>query len=217
VNRRDFSATLIATSLGAAAALPFTASAQTGAPTEGTQFAKVDPPVPPLVPGKIEVLEFFSYACPHCNAFEPTLDAWAKKQPPDVVFRRVPVAFRDEPFVAHQKIFYALETLGKVEAMHRKVFYAIHNEHARLDKPDEIAAFMAKNGIDSAKFLEAYNSFSTQTKTKQAAKLAEAYKLDGVPALGINGRYFTSGSLAGTNERMLQVTDFLIQKSRTGA
>jgi thiol:disulfide interchange protein DsbA len=222
MNRRDFSAQLVGASLGGAGLGTIGLTASTGAlaqgaPVEGTNYIKFAQPVSPATPGKIEVLEFFWYGCPHCNAFEPALDAWQKKLPADVVFRRVPVAFRDEPFVAHQKIFYALETLGKVEAMHRKVFYAIHNEHARLDKPDEIAAFMAKNGIDSAKFLEAYNSFSTQTKTKQAAKLAEAYKLDGVPALGINGRYFTSGSLAGTNERMLQVTDFLIQKSRTGA
>jgi len=183
---------------------------------EGTHYVKLGQAAPTSAPGKIEVVEFFWYGCPHCNAFEPALDAWQKKLPADVAFRRVPVAFRDEPFVAHQRIFFALESLGKVDAMHRKVFYAIHSEHARLDKPDEIAAFMEKNGIDKAKFLEAYNSFSTQTKTKQAAKLAEAYKLDGVPALGVNGKYFTSGSLAGTNERMLQVADALIQKSRSG-
>ena len=210
MNRRDFSA------LGLLSAAPLLASAQQK-PVDGRHYATLTPRQPTRDPKQVEVIEFFAYSCSHCFAFEPALDAWQKKLPADVVFRRVPVAFRDEPFVAHQKIFYALETLGKVDAMHRKVFYAIHNEHARLDKPDEIAAFMAKNGVDSAKFLEAYNSFSTQTKTKQAAKLAEAYKLDGVPALGINGRYFTSGSLAGTNERMLQVTDFLIQKSRTGA
>jgi len=213
MNRRDFSTQLAAGALGLTAV---SAAQAQGAPVEGTHYVKLGQAAPTSAPGKIEVVEFFWYGCPHCNAFEPALDAWQKKLPADVAFRRVPVAFRDEPFVAHQRIFFALESLGKVDAMHRKVFYAIHSEHARLDKPDEIAAFMEKNGIDKAKFLEAYNSFSTQTKTKQAAKLAEAYKLDGVPALGVNGKYFTSGSLAGTNERMLQVADALIQKSRAG-
>jgi len=98
--------------------------------------------------------------------------------------------------------------------MQMKVFNAIHREHNRMDKPAEIAAFMQKNGIDSAKFLDLYNSFGVQTKTRQARALAEEYKIDGVPALGINGRYYTSGSLAGSLDRSLAVADFLIQKSR---
>jgi thiol:disulfide interchange protein DsbA len=98
--------------------------------------------------------------------------------------------------------------------MHRKVFYAIHNDRQHLDKPAEIAAFMTKNGIDGAKFLEVFNSFSVQTKIRQAKQLAEAYKIDGVPALGIQGRYFTSGSMAGSNEAALAVADYLIQRVR---
>ena len=120
-----------------------------------------------------------------------------------MLFRRVPVAFRDEPFGAHQRIYYALEALGKVDAMHRKVFYAIHVERQRLDKAPDIAAFMAKNGIDSAKFLDLFNSFSVQTKARQAKQLSESYRIDGVPALGIQGRFYTSGSLAGSNDKAL--------------
>ena len=116
-----------------------------------------------------------------------------------MAFRRVPVAFRDEPFGAHQRIFYALEAMGQVEAMHRKVFYAIHVDRQRLDKPADIAAFVAKNGVDGAKFIEVFNSFAVQTKARQARQLAEAYKIDGVPALGIHGRFFTSGTLAGAH------------------
>jgi thiol:disulfide interchange protein DsbA len=160
--------------------------------------------------GKVEVIEFFWYGCPHCNSFEPMLEAWAKKLPADVAFRRVPVAFREEPFAAHQRIYYALEALGLVEQMHRKVFFAIHNERQRLDKPQDIAAFMAKNGVDSAKFLEAYNSFGVQTKQRQARQLADAYKIDGVPAIGVHGRWFTSGTLAGSLDRSLAVADHLI-------
>ena len=140
--------------------------------------------------------------------------AWTKKLPPDVAFKRVPVAFREEPFVAHQKIFYALEAMDQLEALHRKVFYAIHDERQRLDKLADIAAFVAKNGGDAAKFTEMFNSFSVQTKAAQARKLAEAYRIDGVPSMGVHGRYFTSGTLAGTPQRSLEVTDFLIQTIR---
>ena len=214
MNRRDFSAQLIAAGMGAAATTLMTsAQAQAGAPVEGTHYVKLNQPVQ-VPPGKIEVIEFFWYGCPHCNAFEPALDAWQKKLPADVTFKRVPVAFREEPFAAHQKIFYALDTMGLIPTMHRKVFYAIHNERQRLDKPADIAAFMQKNGVDSAKFLDAFNSFGVQTKLRQAKQLSEAYKIDGVPAIGVNGRYFTSVSLAGSPEGALAVSDFLIQKVR---
>ena len=200
------------------------ASAQTAAPAgaggnwvEGTHFVRLAQPLPQAAGGKIEVAEFFWYGCPHCNAFEPMLEAWSKRLPADVALRRVPVAFRDEPFVAHQKIYFALEALGRVDTMHRRVFAAIHNERQRLDKPNDIAAFMARNGVDGAQFLEAFNSFSVQTKVQQARRLSEGYKIDGVPAMGIGGRFFTSTSLAGTPDRTLAVTDFLIQRARRGA
>ena len=217
IERRQLSATLLGAGLGACA-LGFTApAAAQGAPVEGTHYVRLSQPLPVPTGGKIEVVEFFWYGCPHCNAFEPALEAWVKRLPPDVAFRRVPVAFRDEPFGAHQRIFYALEAMGQVEAMHRKVFYAIHNERARLDKPAEISAFMAKNGLDGAKFLDVYNSFSVQTKARQAKQLSEAYKIDGVPAVGVHGRYYTSGTLAGSPERSLAVTDVLVQQIRKGA
>jgi thiol:disulfide interchange protein DsbA len=164
--------------------------------------------------GKIEVIEFFWYGCPHCNDFEPMLDSWARQLPADVVFHRVPVAFRAEPFVAHQRIFFALDALGLLPAMHRKVFHAIHVDHLRLDGPADISAFMAKNGVDAGKFMAAYDSFSTQTRLRQANQLVEGYKIDGVPAIGVQGRYYTSGTLAGTNERALVVADFLAQRLR---
>ncbi|HEX3141616.1 MAG TPA: thiol:disulfide interchange protein DsbA/DsbL [Rhizobacter sp.] len=215
MNRRDFSAQLVGLGLGTAALSAGLPAQAQGQPVEGTHYVRLGTPAPVNAPGKIEVIEFFWYGCPHCNAFEPALDAWQKKLPADVAFRRVPVAFR-EAFVPHQQIYYALEAMGKVEAMHRRVFYAIHNDRQRLEKPDEIAAFMEKNGIDKAKFLEVYNSFSVQTKSKQATRLAEAYKIDGVPALGINGRFFTSGTLAGSMEKALQITEYLIQTQRKG-
>jgi len=213
MNRREFSTQLVAAGVGLSAAVIAAPAAAQFVPVEGTHYVRLSEPLP-VPAGKIEVIEFFWYGCPHCNAFEPTLDAWQKKLPADVLFRRVPVAFRDEPYGTHQRIYYALETMGLIPTMHRKVFYAIHGERQRLDKAPEIAAFMAKNGVDSAKFLEVFNSFSVQTKARQARQLSAAYKIGGVPALGVQGRYFTSGSMAGTNEAALSVVDFLVQKVR---
>ena len=215
MKRRQFSAHLLGWASAAGTALALPAQAQ-GAPVEGTHFVRLSPPVATSSPGKIEVIEFFWYGCPHCNAFEPALDAWSKALPADVAFRRVPAAF-NESWVAHQRIFYALESLDALATMHRKVFYAIHGQRMRLDKPADIAAFMTANGVDAAKFSQAYDSFSVQTKVRQASQLTNAYKIDGVPALGVQGRYYTSGPLAGSNERSLLVADYLIERSRKGA
>ena len=211
--RRDFSACLLGAGLGGA--LPDALAQAT--PTEGVHYVRLAEPAPAPSGGKIEVIEFFWYECPHCNAFEPALDQWSRQLPADVVFSRVPVAFSSTPFVAHQRIFYALDSLGLVAAMHRKVFYAIHNERMRLDQPAEISALMAKNGVDPAKFMEAYGSFSIQAKLAHANQLVDGYKIDGVPAIGVHGRFYTSGTLAGTNEKSLAVADVLLQKLRKNA
>lgn len=219
MKRREFSSKLLgATTLVGAAALSCSPLAQAQAgPVEGRHYVRLGRPVPVAASGKIEVIEFFWYGCPGCNAFEPLLESWIKRLPPDVAFRRVPVAFRQEPFAAHQKIYFALEAMGQVEAMQRKVFYAIHNDRARLDKAPDIAAFMARNGVDGEKFMSLYNSFSVQAKTAQARKLTEAYQIDGVPALGVQGRFYTSGAMAGDLSRALTVADHLIQLARKNA
>jgi len=213
MKRRQFSTTLLGAS-AAALALPNAATAQ-GGPVEGRHYIRLSTPVPVSAPpGKFEVIEFFWYGCPHCAAFEPALEFWSKQLPDDVAFRRVPVAFRPESYSAHQRLFYALDSLGLVPALQRKVFYAIHVERQRLDNPGEITAFASKNGIDPAKLMEAYNSFSTQARLKQANQLVDGYKIDGVPAIGVHGRFYTSGTLAGDNERALAVADFLLQRLR---
>ena len=169
MKRRDFSAALACT----AALAPATSRAQ-GEPAEGRNYVRLSQPVPvSAAAGKIEVIDFFWYGCPHCSAFEPELAAWAKRLPEHVAFSRVPVAFRAEPFTTHQRIFYALDALGLVEAMHRKVFYAVHVERLALDKPAEIASYMAKHGVDAEKFTEAFNSFTTQSKIKRANSLVD--------------------------------------------
>ena len=218
ITRRELCMGLAGAGLGALPlALPGVASAQDG-PIEGTHYVRLSQPATTSSPGKIEIVEFFWYGCPHCNAFEPSLDAWSRKLPADVVFRRMPVALREE-WAMHQRIYFALEAMGQVEAMHRRTFYAIHKERMALDKPADISAFMAKSGIDGAKFLENFNSFSVQTKARQANQLAGAYKIDGVPTLGVQGRFMTAPSLPalnGSHERTLAVVDFLVQRARKG-
>ena len=217
MKRREFNAWAAGT-VGAATALtPWGEAAWAqGGPVEGTHYLRLAQVAPVSAPtGKIEVVEFFWYGCPHCNALEPTLEEWAKKLPPDVAFRRVPVGFA-AVHESHQRLFYALEAMGQLDAMHKRIFAAIHNGHQRLDKEADQVAFLKAQGVDTAKFLDNLKSFSVQTKARQAKQLSEAYKIDGVPALGVHGRYLTSGSMTGDNARALAVVDFLVQRVRKG-
>jgi thiol:disulfide interchange protein DsbA len=218
MQRRAFS--ISAVTLAAATgicALPTLAQAQAKAFQSGSDYLTLDKPAATEAPaGKVEVVEFFWYNCPHCNSFEPMFDAWAKKQPKDVSVRRSPIAFRPD-FEPQQRLYYVLEGMGKIDELHKKVFYAIHVEKQPLNTADQITAWADKQGIPKAKFLEMYNSFSVSTKVRKATQLQDGYALDGVPALGINGRYFTSGSQAKTLERSLQVAEALIAQSRLSA
>ena len=215
MNRRDFTSTLLA--CGAASSLAFAVSARAdaAAPVEGRDYLKVEPPQETSSPGKIEVLEFFSYACPHCNAFEPTLESWAHGLPADVVLKRVPVPFLyNADNFAHT--YYALDALGLVAKMQMHIFSALHVERLQLDKPEEIAAVIAKNGGDASKFLAAFKSFSVATWVARSKKMTADYRIDGVPNLAVQGRYLTSPELAHGGPQSLQVADFLIQRSRKG-
>lgn len=213
MDRREFSAAA-ATLLGAGAlGLPGIAGAQR-LPQEGKEYRKLDKPAPVEAQGgKIEVVEFFWYSCPHCNAFEPKLVAWSKKLPPDVVLRRVPVAFRDD-FVPQQRLYYVLEAMNRVDDIHPKVFHEIHQNRALMNKEDLILEFAQKNGLDRAKFQELYNSFSVSTKARRAKQLQDQYEVDGVPAIGIAGRYYTDGTMSGNMDRALQVVDYLVAEAR---
>jgi thiol:disulfide interchange protein DsbA len=213
MKRRQFNLRLAAAGFGLAAAR---GAAAQGAPVEGTHYTRLAQPAPVSVPaGKVEVIEFFSYGCPHCYALEPSIQAWLKTLPPQAVFRRVPVGF-NALYENYQRIFYALEAMGQLDAMHPKVFAAIHQQRMRLDKEADLVAFMNANGVDGAKFAELFKSFSVQSKARQASQLAKAYGIDAVPTIGVQGRYVTSGAQAGTNERALAVASYLVtQAGRT--
>jgi len=197
----------------AAALAPMLPVARAQAPVAGTDYRDVKPPQPVDTGNKIEVLEFFWYGCPHCATFEPDLEAWRKKIAADVEYRRLPVAF-DASRSPHTRIYYALELLKKTDELHGKVFNAMHVNRKRMLDTDEIADFMAANGIDRKQWLDAFNSFTVATQTRRAAQTWVAYKLDGTPAVAIDGKYMTAPSMAGSRARALQVMDFLIGKAR---
>ncbi len=210
MDRREFSAAAAGV---LALGLPGLASAQRR-PEDGRDYRRLEKLAPvEAAAGKIEVVEFFWYSCPHCNAFEPRLNAWASRLPADVVLRRVPIAFRDD-FVPQQRLYYTLEALGKVGELHAKVFNAIHNERKPTAREEQILEFAEANGLDRAKFQEMYNSFAISTKARRARQLQDQYEVDGVPALGVAGRYYTDATLAGGMDNALRVVDYLVAETR---
>jgi thiol:disulfide interchange protein DsbA len=222
MNRRAFSLQLTGIVGAAGAALAGlgawpTATQAQGNPAEGTDYVKLKQPVAMQATGKVEVVEFFWYACPHCFHFEPTLEPWVHKLPADVHFRRVPVGFNDARKEFHQRIYFTLEAMNQVEALHTKVFERFHVQHKPLDREADVLQFAQDNGLDPAKFKEIFNGFSMQTKIAQADRLTEAYEIDGVPEIGIQGRYVTAPSMSGTEPKSLLVADFLINQVRKAA
>lgn len=213
MQRRAFTqAALMST---ATLALP-SAFAQAAAFKEGADYLKLGRPAPVDAPaGKVEVVEFFGYWCPHCASFEPTFHAWTKKVPAHVVVRRSPVAFRDDT-VPLQRLYFAIEAMGRIDDLHGKVFTAIHGERQRLNTAEQITEWVVKQGMDKEKFLGFYNSFGVAGKVQRAKQLSEAYQIDGVPSLGVAGQYYTSGTQAKSLQRALGVVEQLADFGRKG-
>lgn len=215
MKRRDFSLMATGAAVAAGTAWPTASQAQSGKFVAGDDYLALDTRAPVDAPaGKIEVVEFFWYSCPHCNAFEPQLEAWVAKLPKDVAFRRAPVAFRED-FVPQQRLYFALEAMGLVDKLHAKVFAAIHAEKQDLSKPPAIVEWVAKQGVDKAKFIEQFNSFTVASKASKSAQLQNAYKVEGVPALGVAGRFYIDGSLAKSMDRALKVVESLVAGARS--
>ncbi|MDB5770232.1 MAG: thiol:disulfide interchange protein DsbA/DsbL [Burkholderia sp.] len=199
-----------------------TAGAAPANPQNGVDYRTLDKVQQTDSGNKVEITEFFWYSCPHCFALEPALVEWVKKQGDKIVFKRVPVAFRDS-FVPEQKLYYTLEAMGRLNDLHTKVFSAIHVDRQRLDNDAAITAFMEKQGVPKDKFLEVYNSFGVQAKARRAAQLQTAYGIDGVPMIAVDGRFLTAPSIVGTSMRgqseqalhtgTLQVMDALVARA----
>ena len=194
----------------AIAALGFSAS---GAFAQQQPFTMLSPAQPTDGSGKIEVIEFFSYACGHCYTLEPFLESWAGKLPADVVFKRVP-GVGSSAWTELGKIYYAFEAMGKLDALHRKAFDAVHKENVNLVNPKIRYDWVTRQGVDAKQFQEVEKSFSVQSKLKRAGQLMGSYKVDGVPMLIVNGKYVTSAGHAGGATKVVPVLENLIAMAR---
>ena len=161
---------------------------------------------------KIEVRELFWYGCPHCNNLEPILVAWLKDIPANAAFVRTAAAL-NESWEAHAKIYYTLEILDLVDALHGKVFDAIHKERKPLRTEADILAFVAANGVDKARFSETFNSFAVDSKLRQSRIMARRYEADSVPTIIVDGRFRATATMAGGHRGLMDLVNFLIKKS----
>lgn len=195
----------------ALAPLPLIAQAQD--PQEGVQYVRLKSPQAVESGKKIEVIEFFSYGCPHCAHLEPFLGPWAKKLPGDVQFRRVPALFQQAwPNLA--KNYFTLEALGVEEKFSQAMFDGIHNEHLALHQDQAFLDWAAKKGLDRAKAADIYASFAVNSKLMRAKSLAATYRLEGVPTLIVDGKFMTDLTRAGGPLELTQVLDKLIAKAK---
>jgi thiol:disulfide interchange protein DsbA len=214
MKRRDFSLALAGAGLGVS-----TLARAQGGPMQGRDYVRLSTPAATALAGsgkKVEVVEFFWYGCPACNAFEPALESWVSRLPDDVLFRRVPVGF-SVPQQLHQKLHFTLERMGQLDKLHKRVFAAMHVQGNRMLTEKAVIDWAKEQGLNEAEFTGLFRSMPVDSRARQARALSDAYRIDGVPSIGVQGLYFTSGTLAGRADRVLQVTDFLLQRARQGA
>jgi len=213
MSHRAFSRALCA--LGAALLL---SCALATAQEEGKEFRRVVPPQPTGNPGRIEVVEFFSYACPHCAHFYPLLESWRAKLPGDVVLRRVPVGFNRQAWINLQGAYYALEASGDLARLDGALFSAIHDKHEQIFDEPSLADWVAKNGGNSDKFAAAYVSFGINSQTVHADEMAEKFGIDSVPSMAVNGEYVAIAAATGEEAHLHELivnTDKLIARVRS--
>lgn len=170
-------------------------------------------PQPVETGDKIEVVDFFWYGCPYCNALQPALAAWDQRKPADVVLRHIPAILRDT-WAPHARIFYTLEAIGEVERLHQRVYYGYHVDELHMSKPDVMAEWAVKNGIDSKKWLDAYSSPEVDHKVQRALELTRLYNVQGTPSLVVDGRYLTSSNMAETVPGVIPILDDLVRMAR---
>jgi len=197
----------------AGAALALVAGGASAELVQGKNYDRIKNPQPTESGKKIEVLEFFSYGCPHCAELEPILDAWLAKLPPDVDFHRVPVAFQDR-WVPLGKIYYTLDVMDEERKLSPDVFQAIHQRGIPMWNDKAMLDWAASKGLDRKKFEDTFNSFAIQGKMNRARQLAQAYNIQSVPTVVIDGKFVTSSDRVGTHAAMPAAIDELIAKAR---
>lgn len=179
----------------------------------GEHYKVADQPVPQPDDGKIHVVEFFLYSCPHCYHLEPKLEAWRKQLPDDVEFSRVPVLFGGAG-QAYARLYHTAVALGVIDAVHADIFDAIHRQGRSLTSEAAMRAFMIAHGVDGARFEKVYESQAITDELRADARWMRALQVTATPSLGVAGRYWISGRTAGSNQAMLDVADYLIKQAR---
>ena len=182
--------------------------------TVGSDYAMIDPALQSDNPAKIEVLEFFSYACPHCSDLAPQIAQWSAKLPPDVAFKHVPVGFNNPFYLLMARLYYTLEAIDEGPRLDSAVFNALHEKGVKLVDDKSILEWVTGQGVDAKKFSDAYGSFGVASKVKRADQLAHLAKIRGVPALVVDGRYLVVGQNVKSHADLLALTDKVIEKAR---
>ena len=202
--------------LAAGLSLCLTAQAQL---TAGKDYVPVQPPQPTDSGGKIEVLEFFWYGCPHCNNLQPSLQAWLKRKPADVELKHIPAVFQDS-WVPLTRAYYTIEAMGLVDKLHQEMFATLHRQRVQLRDANAIFDWAAAKGVDRKKFADTYNSFGVNGRTQRSIELTRKFDIPGTPALVIDGKYLTAPSMTlkadrtVDYDRFFQVVDGLIAEAR---
>ena len=180
------------------------------AQVENQDYKKLTPPQPAATPDKVEVIEFFSYGCPHCYALQAPVVKWAAELPPNVRFIRVPVSFGRREWGQLSRAYYALEATGDLARLDAALFAGIHKEKRPLFDEDNLAAWAGEHGVDALKFRAAFESPGVSAKAQLAEQMSRDYKVDSVPHLVIDGKYIALGR---THEEMLKIARQLVDKS----
>lgn len=188
-------------------------AANAAEPQAGREFKPINPPLA-TAKDKIEVIEFFSYGCPHCSDFHPIISKWAASLPKDVSFRRIPVSFGRPEWARLAKIYYALEATGDLAKLDTAVFLAIHEQRVAFKTDDAVIAWAASKGADAKKFGDAFNGFSMQSRVQRGDQDAGAAKIGGVPAIAVDGKYLVNNEAAGSYDDLVKIADALIVKAR---
>ena len=181
----------------------------------GKDYIVIEPALGSDNPASIEVIEFFSYGCPHCSDLHTPISKWAARLPADVAFKRVPVGFGNPYYQNLAKLYYALEAIGELQKLDSSIFHAIHEKGLKLIDDKSILEWVTAQGVDAKKFSDAYNSFGVVSKTKRADQMVQSSKIRGVPSLVVDGRYLVTTPNIKTHADLLAQTDKVIDKARS--
>jgi thiol:disulfide interchange protein DsbA len=203
-------------------AVALSANASSTDPKLGTEYKALNTPQPVDTGKKVEVIEFFDYACPHCAGFDSTLNAWVKKQGDNIVFKRVHIG-RQNGDLPQAKMFYTLQAMGVLTPeLHSKAFDEIHVNHNRMNRDELVFDFVAKQGVDRQKFIDTYRGFGVAGHMRKALTMMDAYQVEFWPLLAVDGKWITAPSMADANasseaqlnDAVTRVLDALVVKAK---